>query len=76
MALQAAAVAPDLTAVWDTSSRKTWVGTIGGRTCEQQPTIMRILSALLEHGALPATLIGQDKACQSRIQMRKCKWRS
>lgn len=72
MALQAAAVAPDLTAVWDTSTRKTWVGTIGGRTCEQRPFIMRISSALLQHKALPAILMGQDKACQRRIQMRKC----
>ncbi len=35
MATQAAAVAPDKMAVWDTSIRKTCVGSMGGRTCRQ-----------------------------------------
>ncbi len=35
-ALQAAAVAPEVTATWDTSMRNRCVGSIGGRTCEQQ----------------------------------------
>ena len=36
IALQAAAVAPEVTATWDTSMRNTCVGSMGGRTCEQQ----------------------------------------
>ena len=66
IAAHAAAVAPEWTAVWETSMRKTFVGTMHGRTCRQQLLSIQFYHIPMPHCCAEPGQAEQDMTDQDR----------